>query len=774
MLKADMAKLRVHELARELGLSSKEIIDRLGNLGVEVKSHASTLDADAIGKLRTTLNGPRKAAAPAPPSQPPAPPPEPPAPPSQAPAAKAPPAPAASAPAPAAAPRQAQSQPAAANPPRGGGQRVAPGAPSGGAARQGQGSQGAGQGRGGQRFDRRPGGGRHGGPQRGQRDNRGQAPQPAPPPAPAPVPAGPIRVPRAVTVEEFASKVGRAPAEIIKMLLGMGELKTISQSLSDEAVELLADELGMTIEVVSPDTEPGPEETSEETEEESPEQLEPRSPVVTVMGHVDHGKSSILQWYRKQEMLALEAGGITQAIGAYRVHNHDRTVTFIDTPGHQAFTQMRARGAEVTDLVILVVAADDGVQPQTREALDHARAASVPVIVAVNKIDKDNADPTRVRQQLAELGLQPEEWGGDTIFVDVAAKQGTNLEELLDMVHLVADLQELKANPNAPARGVAIEAHLDKGRGPVATLIVQKGSLKIGDPVVCGPAWCKVRSMVDDVGHHLEVAGPSQPVQVSGWSRVPTAGDEFKAVRDEREAKRIAQEREARVRQAEYVAAAKPVSLLDLLAKTQSDALPELRMIVKADTQGAVEALVETLEKMDQAKVRSTVLRSGVGAITENDVTLALASGAIVVGFNVRPDVGARQLGEREGVDIRTYQVIYHLLNDIEAATKGLLAPVQQEVVLGTAQVRQLFRTPRGVIAGSYVLEGKIVRNASARVLRDGAIVYTGTIGSLRRFKEDVREVLTGFECGIGIPDFNDIKEGDTIEAYEVREVAQT
>jgi translation initiation factor IF-2 len=597
----------------------------------------------------------------------------------------------------------------------------------------------------------------------------------APPPAPVALPTGPIRVPRAVTVEEFASKVGRAPAEIIKILLQMGELKTISQSLTDEAVELLADELGLTIEVVSPDTQPGPEEKGgEAAEEESPDLLETRSPVVTVMGHVDHGKSSILQWYRKKEMLALEAGGITQAIGAYRVHNHDRTVTFIDTPGHQAFTQMRARGAEVTDLVILVVAADDGVQPQTREALDHARAASVPVIVAVNKIDKDNADPTRVRQQLAELGLQPEEWGGDTIFVDVAAKQGTNLDELLDMVHLVADLQELKANPHAPARGVAIEAHLDKGRGPVATLIVQKGSLKIGDPVVCGPAWCKVRSMVDDMGHHLEAAGPSQPVQVSGWSRVPTAGDEFKAVRDEREAKRIAQEREARVRQAEYVAAAKPVSLLDLLAKTQTDALPELRMIVKADTQGAVEALVDALEKMDQKKVRSTVLRSGVGAITENDVTLALASGAIVVGFNVRPDVGARQLGEREGVDIRTYQVIYHLLNDIEAATKGLLAPVQQEVVLGTAQVRQLFRTPRGVIAGSYVLEGKIVRNASARVLRDGAIVYTGTIGSLRRFKEDVREVLTGFECGIGIPDFNDIKEGDTVEAFEVREVAQT
>ncbi|HEY8199824.1 MAG TPA: translation initiation factor IF-2, partial [Actinomycetota bacterium] len=662
----------------ELGVSSKEIIDRLGDLGVEVKSHASTLDADAIGKLRAVLNGPRNASARrgGPASTPPsadggggrdgtapgrrgaqsqpatANAPRPasqarPAASARIPVSTAAPAPAAPAPAPAAPPRPAapagsgsRSSPAPAQRPQGGqGSRPAPGKGSGGSGGSSGGAQGrtsrpgadrGGQGRG--RFGggqgSAGGGGRAGGGQRhvghsrhGQRNAETARAQVPEPPAPAPViPAsGPIRVPRAVTVEEFASRVGRPPAEIIKLLLQMGELKTISQSLSDEAVELLADELGVTVEVVSPEAEPEAAEAGAlESPEESPELLETRPPVVTVMGHVDHGKSSILQWYRKQEMLSLEAGGITQAIGAYRVHSDGRMVTFIDTPGHQAFTQMRARGAEVTDLVILVVAADDGVQPQTIEALDHAKAAHVPVIVAVNKIDKDNADPTRVRQQLAELGLQPEEWGGDTIFVDVAAKHGTNLDELLDMVYLVSDLQELKANPKAAARGVAIEAHLDKGRGPVATLIVQKGSLRIGAPVVCGPAWCKVRSMVDDMGQHVGVAGPSQPVQVSGWSRVPTAGDEFRVVHDEREAKRIAQEREARVRQAEYVAAAKPVSLLDLLAKTQSDALPELRMIVKADTQGSVEALVDSLEKMDQAKVRLTVLRSGVGAITEN------------------------------------------------------------------------------------------------------------------------------------------------------------
>lgn len=670
-----MSKLRVHELARELGLSSKTIIEKLSVLGVSVRSHASALDADAVAKLRRLLDGPR-------------------------------------------------------NPGRAD--------PSGESASQ---------------------------------EAAEQAAQPAPPEPKA----DPIHVPRGVTVEGFASKVGRPPAEIIKLLLSMGELKTITQSLSDEAVELLAGELGKAVEIVSPEVEELEEAASSVAGESQEEELlEPRAPVVTVMGHVDHGKSSILQQFRKKEMLSLEAGGITQAIGAYQVHSDGRIVTFIDTPGHEAFTQMRARGAQVTDLAILVVAADDGVQPQTIEALDHAQAAEVPVIVAVNKIDKPEADPTRVRQQMADLGLTPEEWGGDTIFVDISAKNNTNLDSLLEMIHLVSDLQELKANPRTPARGVAIEAHLDRGRGPVATLIVQRGMLRVGDPVVCGSAWCKVRAMLDENTHQLSQAGPSQPVQVIGWSRVPAAGDEFRVVRDDREAKRIAQEREARVRQAEFVAAGKPMTLEDLLAKTRAGALPELKLIVKADAQGSVEALVDSLEKMDQSKVRMTILRRGAGAISENDVTLALASGAIVVGFNVRPDAGARQLSEKEGVDVRTYQVIYHLLNDIQQATKGLLAPVQEEVILGAAEVRALFRTPRGVVAGCYVTEGRIVRNARARVVRDGAIAYTGQIASLRRFKDDVREVLAGFECGVGIGDFNDIKEGDVIEVFEVREIAGT
>jgi translation initiation factor IF-2 len=432
---------------------------------------------------------------------------------------------------------------------------------------------------------------------------------------------------------------------------------------------------------------------------------------------------------------------------------------------------MRARGAQVTDVAILVVAADDGVQPQTVEALDHAKAAKVPVLVAVNKIDRPEADPTRVRQQLSELGLTPDEWGGDTVFVDVSAKAGTNLDVLLDMIHLVAEMQNLKANPNVLARGHAIEAHLDRGRGPVATLIVQKGTLKPGQAVVCGAAWARVRTMLDENGQSVPKAGPAQPVQVSGWSRLPQAGDEFFAVKDEREAKRISQEREARQRAADFVAGAKPATLEDLLFKTRTGDVPELRLILKADTQGSLEALTESLTKMHRANLRLNILRRGVGAIGESDVTLAQASDAIVVGFGVRPDAGARQLAEREGVDVRTYQVIYQLLDDISQALKGLLAPEEQEFVLGAAQVRATFRIPRAVVAGCYVTEGKIVRGSRARLVRDGTVVYTGRIDTLKRFKDDVREVAAGFECGMTLDDFNDIKEGDVIEAFEVREL---
>ena len=708
-----MAKMRVHQIAKELGLASKDAVDMLTKLGVDVRNHASTIeDADAAKLRGLVKNGSATPATPAP-----------------APRAAAAPAPAPRAPAPPVAPA-----------PRG---PSAPPAP-------------------------RP------------QPVASPAPAPAPAAAPAaPAPAAPaaseIIIPRGVSVTDFAGKIGKSPTDVIKMLMRLGEMKTITQSLSDDEVEVLANEFDVPVRIVSvaDDVSVAPEdEAPGASEEEVDAALETRPPVVTVMGHVDHGKSSILQQFRKKEMLSLEAGGITQAIGAYQVHGKDGLVTtFIDTPGHEAFTQMRARGAQVTDVAILVVAADDGVQPQTVEALDHAKAAKVPVLVAVNKIDRPEADPTRVRQQLSELGLTPDEWGGDTVFVDVSAKAGTNLDVLLDMIHLVAEMQNLKANPNVPARGHAIEAHLDRGRGPVATLIVQKGTLRPGQAVVCGAAWARVRTMLDENGHSVPKAGPAQPVQVSGWSRLPAAGDEFFAVKDEREAKRISQEREARQRAADFVAGAKPATLEDLLFKTRTGDVPELRLILKADTQGSLEALTESLTKMHRANLRLNILRRGVGAIGESDVTLAQASDAIVVGFGVRPDAGSRQLAEREGVDVRTYQIIYQLLDDISQALKGLLAPEEQEFVLGSAQVRATFRIPRAVVAGCYVTEGKVVRGARARLLRDGAVVYTGRIDTLKRFKDDAREVAAGFECGMTLEGFNDIKEGDVIEAFEVREL---
>jgi translation initiation factor IF-2 len=708
-----MAKMRVHQIAKELGLASKDAVDMLTQLGVDVRNHASTIeDADAAKLRGLVKNGST----------------------TPAPSAAAPATVGAAAPAAMQAPRATAATPAP--------------APS-----------------------------------------RQPVPTPAPRPAPAsapvaqPVAAAPaappaaneITVPRGVSVTDFAGKIGKSPTDVIKLLMRLGEMKTITQSLSDDEVEVLANEFDVPVRIVSvaDDVSVAPEEEASDASEDAADAaLETRPPVVTVMGHVDHGKSSILQQFRKKEMLSLEAGGITQAIGAYQTHGKDGlATTFIDTPGHEAFTQMRARGAQVTDVAILVVAADDGVQPQTVEALDHAKAAKVPVLVAVNKIDRPEADPTRVRQQLSELGLTPDEWGGDTVFVDVSAKAGTNLDVLLDMIHLVAEMQNLKANPNVPARGHAIEAHLDRGRGPVATLIVQKGTLKPGQAVVCGAAWARVRTMLDENGQSVPKAGPSQPVQVSGWSRLPQAGDEFFAVKDEREAKRISQEREARQRAADFVAGAKPATLEDLLFKTRTGDVPELRLILKADTQGSLEALTESLVKMHRANLRLNILRRGVGAIGESDVTLAQASDAIVVGFGVRPDAGARQLAEREGVDVRTYQIIYQLLDDISQALKGLLAPEEQEFVLGAAQVRATFRIPRAVVAGCYVTEGKIVRGSRARLLRDGTVVYTGRIDTLKRFKDDAREVAAGFECGMTLDDFNDIKEGDVIEAFEVREL---
>jgi translation initiation factor IF-2 len=590
-------------------------------------------------------------------------------------------------------------------------------------------------------------------------------------PPPAPEPAGPslpaLKLVHGSTPQDVADKTGRGVAEIVKTLFSLGEMATASQSLSDEALGLLAAELGYEAEIVGVDEEEEPEEEVDES------RLEPRAPVVTIMGHVDHGKTLLLDAIRRTDVVSQEFGGITQHIGAYQVHTNGREVTFIDTPGHEAFTAMRAQGAQATDIAVLVVAADDGVKPQTIEALDHAKAAGVQVLVAVNKIDKPEADPTRVRQQLVEQGLVPSEWGGTVEFVDVSAKARTNLDNLLDTILLVADLEELKGDPVGRARGVVLEAHLDRGRGPVASVLVQRGTLDVGDTVVSGTSWAKIRAMLDENGQQVKQAGPSKPVQILGWSATPNAGDEIREVEDERAARHIVQEREAKVRAAELVTT-RPPTLQELMAQAERDEVPELNLIVKADVQGSIGALVDALAKLPQDEVRINVIRSAAGAITESDINLALTSRAIVVGFNVRPDVQARDLAEREGVDVRLYRVIYDAIDDIRSALGGMLKPEERETRLGRAEVRAVFRVPKvGVIAGSYVLEGTIIRNARARVIRDGVVAYDGRIGSLRRFKDDVREVNEGFECGIGIANFNDVKEGDIIEAYEVREVAR-
>jgi translation initiation factor IF-2 len=599
--------------------------------------------------------------------------------------------------------------------------------------------------------------------------------QAAPEEAEAPEPAGPerpaVRIPRGISVKELAERISADATALIKRLFEAGEMVTITQSLSDEAVELLARDHGFEPEIVAPDE----EEEVEEEEEVDPARLAPRPPVVTVMGHVDHGKTLLLDAIRQSDVVSGEAGGITQHIGAYQVHQNGNLVTFIDTPGHEAFTAMRARGAQVTDIAVLVVAADDGVMPQTVEAIDHARAAGVPIVVAVNKVDKPESDPMRVRQQLAEQGVQTSEWGGDFEFVDVSAKTGQNLDKLLETILLVAELQDLKADPGAAARGVAIEAHLDKGRGPVATVLIQRGTLRVGEAIVCGSAHGRVRAMFDEHGLAVEEAAPGRPVQVLGWSKVPEAGDDLRVVADERDARHIAQEREARVRAAEQVAARPAVRLEDVLAPAREGEAAELRIVLKADTQGSLEALSEALEKLSTDEVGVRILRRSVGAVTKSDVELAQADEAVVIGFNVRPDANAREVIDREGVDVRLYRVIYQAVDDIKQALSGLLAPEEQEVALGEAEVRATFRVPRlGVVAGCYVTRGTLTRGARIRLVRDGAVVYDGRIASLRRFKDDVREVAEGFECGVGLENFQDVKEGDVLETYEVREVARS
>jgi len=696
--------MRIHELAKELGVTSKELLETLEKMGVTGKSASSSVPEDMVPRLRASGGKATKAAKPRQVMEPPP------------------------KPRPKRAPKPKAEKPA----------EPTPEAPAAAVI---------------------------------------PIPEPAPAPAPAkpapepPKPTGPVlRVVRGSTAQTLAEKTNRAPAEIVKILFQAGEMVTATTSLPDEALEAVGAELGYSVEIVGLEDELQAEEVEEEVDESN---LGPRPPVVTVMGHVDHGKTKLLDAIRATDVVSGEFGGITQHIGAYQAHVDGREITFIDTPGHEAFTAMRARGAQVTDIAVLVVAADDGVMPQTIEALDHAKAAGVPVIVAVNKVDKEEADPNRVRTQMVEQGLVPSEWGGDTEFVDVSAKTRVNLDKLLETVLIVADLAELKGDPTGRARGTVLEAHLDKGRGPVATVLVQKGELDVGDALVCGVTHCKVRAMVDENGAPVQQAGPAKPVQVLGWSGVPNVGDDFREVEDDREARHIASEREARVRAADVVTQ-RPSSLQELLRRAERDEIPELNLVVKADVQGSLGALTDAFLKLPQDEVRVNIIHSGAGAITEQDVSLAQTANAFVVGFNVRPNANARELAEREGVDIRLYRVIYDAIDDVRAALSGMLKPEERESILGEAEVRQTFRVPRlGVIAGCYLTRGTIRRNSQVRLIRDGVVAYEGRVASLRRFKDDVAEVREGFECGIGLENFQDVKEGDVIEAFEVEEVAR-
>ncbi|ALA60857.1 translation initiation factor IF-2 [Nitrospira moscoviensis] len=580
-----------------------------------------------------------------------------------------------------------------------------------------------------------------------------------------------VKVTPRTTVKEFAELIGQRPADIVRKLMEMGQMLTFNQPMNMDAASMIADEVGIKIEIAVEKA--GEDLLQDVVDTGGEERPEPRPPVVTIMGHVDHGKTSLLDAIRQTKVAEGEAGGITQHIGAYTVSVHGKQVTFLDTPGHEAFTAMRARGAKVTDIVILVVAADDGVMPQTIEAIHHAKAAGVPLIVAINKIDKPGANPDRVRNALSEHGLISEAWGGDTIMVEVSAKQKTGLDQLLEMILLQSEVLELKADPHRQARGAVVEAKLERGRGPVATVLVQSGTLKAGDVFVVGTFSGRVRALINDRGQKIQQAGPSIPVEVIGLPGVPSAGDVFQVVSDERVAREIAEERARKQRAAELAGPAK-VSLDDLFAKIQEGSVKELALVIKADVQGSSEALAGAVEKLPTESVKLRVIHNGVGGITESDVLLAAASRAIIIGFNIRPEPKAAALAEQQGVDIRLYTIIYDAIADIKAAMEGLLEPTLKERTLGRAEVRQVFTIPKaGTVAGSYVLEGTITRaSAGVRVIRDNVVVYQGKLASLRRFKDDVREVQQGYECGLSIENFNDVKVGDVIEAYTVDKIA--
>jgi len=759
-----VAKKRVHEIAKAQGVSSKELLAALKAAGIQAKAAASSVEVgEAVKAINVAKGNGAKAPDPKPKVKPvhkPKPKPPAPAPPQAAapPAAAKPAAPAKAAP--------AAKGPASTKPVR------PAGGPQGGAAAGGAkkrrvviDSQAA-------RRDQMGGPP----PQRPPRRRGGRRRRPLleePPVGPtAPVEPEATKVNSGATVREVAESLGLAPAEVIKKLMTMGEMATLTQTLTDESVRAIADEYDRKLEIVT-----AAEEEPEEPEfSDAAEDLIDRPPVVTIMGHVDHGKTSLLDAIRETEVAAGEAGGITQHIGAYQVHKDEKTITFLDTPGHAAFTAMRARGAKVTDVAVVVVAADDGVMPQTKEAIDHARAADVPMLIAVNKIDKEGANPEKVRNELAQEGISPEEWGGDTVFCEVSAKTHQGLDNLLDMILLVTELEELGANPDAPASGTVIESQLDPGRGPVVTVLVQRGTLEVGDSLVGGPQWGRVRAMHDFTGARVEAAGPGMPVEVLGFDGVSDAGEFVQAVENDRRARQLAQERANRLKtEALARRQARKVSLDEVFARVQEGDIKELNIVLKADVAGSLEALQDEIAKVPQERVAINIIHSQTGGINESDVMLASASEAIIIGFNVRPLADARRAGVSEGVDIRTYSVIYKITEDLRNAMEGLLEAIEVEEAVGEAEIKQTFKASKvGRIAGCIVTEGKATRTAGVRLIREGTVIWTGKLGSLRRFKDNVQEVEEGQECGVVLDGYADVKEEDVLEFFQTKQVEQT